>query len=79
MSLSSSTSQLSTQPTRGSLATDTAWLNAFREHLASVDIPQSGGEVWKPASADSIKVIYAGELRGVRVALVEAPYRWGGL
>jgi len=74
---SGSTSALTGQPTKGSLAQDTQWLSEFREYVASGREDESGGESWQVPSADDVDVIFAGDVAGHRLAAIEAPYRWG--
>lgn len=72
-------SALAEGPTRGSLADDTGWLADLREHAAAQRRDEAGGESWQIAAADRVDVIFAGDVEGHRLALVEAPYRWGAI
>ena len=64
--------------TRGSLAADTEWLKALREHVAAGETTyESGGEFWGPPAARKVDVIYAGDIGDYRVALVEGDWHWG--
>jgi hypothetical protein len=72
-------SALAAQPTRGSLADDERWLAAFREHVAGLRQDEPGGESWSVPSASDVRVLFAGDVAGTRLAAIEAPYRWGAI
>lgn len=64
--------------TRGSLGTNTAWLSALREHIATGQSDhEPDGETWSPPGAGAISVLYAGDVGDYRVALVEGSWHWG--
>jgi hypothetical protein len=69
-------SALAEGPTRGSLAGDRAWLTAFRARVDGFDDPQGTGR-WKVADRKEIRVVYASDRPGPRLALVFAPLRLG--
>lgn len=73
------TSALAAGPTKGSLAADADWLADLRGHAAAQRRDEAGGESWQIAAADRVDVIFAGDVEGHRLALVEAPYRWGAI
>ncbi len=73
------TSALADGPTKGSLADDQGWLSSFRDYVADQRQDESDGETWKVASAENVDVVFAGDVEGHRLALVEAPYRWGAI
>lgn len=77
--ISAGPSALSEQSTKGSLADDAAFLASLREKVATIDNTESGGERWRAPSADRVDVLYAGDVGGYRVALVETPLRWGAV
>ncbi len=72
-------SALADGPVKGSLADDSDWLGELREHAADQRQDEAGGESWKIPSGDRVDVIFAGDVEGHRLALVEAPYRWGAI
>ncbi len=73
-------SRLYGEPTRGSLAADPAWLNAFRDRVAAEKPDHEGdGELWTPPGAHGVHVLYAGDVGPYRVALVEGDWHWGPL
>lgn len=61
-------------PTRGSLATDSAWLAGIRGHVS--DINEDEG-LWRVTDPDGIRVIYAGDIPGRRVAILLVRFRLG--
>jgi hypothetical protein len=71
-------SSLADGPTRGSLAGDAAWLEGLRQAVADGEVKREpGGEAWAPPPASGVDVIYAGDVGGYRLALVEGEWRWG--
>ncbi len=72
-------SALADGPTRGSLADDANWLADLREHAAAQRRDEAGGESWQIPDGDRVDVIFAGDVEGHRLALIEAPYRWGAI
>jgi hypothetical protein len=67
-------SALAKTPMRGGLATDAAWLASFRRQIKGVREPEG---LWKVANRDAIRVVYADDVPGHRVALVLVPLRLG--
>jgi hypothetical protein len=67
---------LTSAPTRGSLAGDTAWLEGMRGAIKDVEDP---GELWKVADRKKIKFVYAGDVAGRRLMLAAVPLRFGFL
>jgi hypothetical protein len=61
-------------PTRGNLAGDTAWLTSFRRNIQGIADPDS---LWKVADRSAIRVVYAADVPGHRLALVLVPLRLG--
>ncbi|GIF71478.1 hypothetical protein [Asanoa siamensis] len=74
VALASPWSVLADEPARGALATDEAWLAAMRERVSGVTDPDG---FWAIAGRDRIRVLYAGDVPGARVALVLVPLRLG--
>jgi hypothetical protein len=71
---SSPWSALAGEPPRGSLTADPAWLAAFRDRVTGLQDPDG---FWAVAGRDRIKVLYASDAPGRRVALVLVPLRLG--
>ncbi|MBE1484889.1 hypothetical protein [Plantactinospora soyae] len=69
-------SALAEGPTRGSLAGNRAWLTALRDQVDGFDDPQGIGR-WEVADRKEIRVVYASDRPGPRLALVFAPLRLG--
>ncbi|WP_204037020.1 hypothetical protein [Micromonospora qiuiae] len=67
-------STLAHGPTRGSLAADEEWLSGVRRQVT--DRPDPDG-LWKVVNRDAIRVVYADEVPGNRLALVLVPLRLG--
>ncbi len=61
-------------PTRGSLANEQAWLHGLRQ--AVDDISEDEG-VWRVEDRDDIRIVYAGDVGGQRIALLVVPLRLG--
>jgi hypothetical protein len=68
---------------RGSLRSDAAWLKALRRHVAESAHVSSDGATqasglgageWSPPSAGAVRVIFAGDLNGYRLALVSGDW-----
>ncbi len=64
------------QPTRGSLAADTAWQDGLRRHVT--DQRDDDGN-WRVVNRKGIKVLFAGDVAGRRLALVTVTLRLGVL
>jgi hypothetical protein len=78
MPASGGSSALADGRTRGSLAGDAAWVDGLRQAVARGEVKREpGGESWAPPSASDLDVIYAGDVGGYRLALVEGDWRWG--
>ena len=67
-------SALADEPPRGSLAADQAWVAAFRDRVTGLTDPDG---FWAVAGRDRIKVLYASDAPGQRLALVLVPLRLG--
>jgi hypothetical protein len=67
---------LTTAPTRGNLAADTAFLAGMRQAVTDVVDP---GEVWRVADRSAITFPYAADLPGRRLVLASVPLRFGFL
>lgn len=67
---------LTSAPTRGSLAGDTAFLDGLRREIKDVQDP---GELWKITDRSKIKFVYAADVAGHRLALALVPLRFGFL
>ncbi|MDG4827335.1 hypothetical protein O7635_36290 [Asanoa sp. WMMD1127] len=74
IALASPWSALAAEPARGSLTGDAAWVAAFRDRVTGLDNPDG---FWAVAGRDRIKVLYASDAPGTRVALVLVPLRFG--
>ncbi|MBF9130359.1 hypothetical protein I0C86_15540 [Plantactinospora sp. S1510] len=72
----SAPSALAEGPTRGSLAGDRAWLTAFRDQVDGFDDPRGRGR-WEVADRKEIRIVYASDRPGLRLALAYAPLRLG--
>ena len=75
------------EPVRGSLRSNEAWLTALRRHVADsadISIGRGGGSIthglpqWAPPSPDRVRVIFAGDLGGYRLALVAGSWEPSG-
>jgi hypothetical protein len=71
---SSPWSALAAEPPRGSLTSDPVWLAAFRDRVTGLPDPDG---FWAVAGRDRIKVLYASDAPGRRIALVLVPLRLG--
>ncbi|GIF46591.1 hypothetical protein DFJ67_8450 [Asanoa ferruginea] len=71
---SSPWSALAGEPPRGSLTADATWLAAFRDRVTGIQNPDG---FWAVAGRDRIKVLYASDAPGRRLALVLVPLRLG--
>lgn len=67
---------LTNAPTRGSLAGDRAFQDGLRASIKDVEDP---GELWKVVSRNKIKIVYAADVAGHRLALALVPLRFGFL
>ncbi|MGH3680067.1 MAG: hypothetical protein ACRDT2_07425 [Natronosporangium sp.] len=74
IALASQWSALAEEPPRGALAGDPAWLTAFRDQVTGI---QDAEGFWAVAGRDRIRVLYASDVPGRRVALVLVPLRLG--
>lgn len=74
IAIASSPSPLADGPTRGSLATDRAWLDGLRQQVKDQQDPEGW---WRITDRDAIRVVYASDVPGHRVALVLVPLRLG--
>ncbi|GIF68326.1 hypothetical protein Ais01nite_63610 [Asanoa ishikariensis] len=74
IALASPWSALASAPPRGSLTGDTAWVAAFRDRVTGLQDPDG---FWAVAGRERIKVLYASDAPGRRVALVLVPLRFG--
>jgi hypothetical protein len=67
---------LTNSPTRGSLAADQVWQSGLRRAIKDVEDP---GELWQVTSRDKIKIVYAADVPGHRLALALVSLRFGFL
>jgi hypothetical protein len=74
IALASPWSALAEEPPRGALASDQAWLTAFRDRVTGI---QDTEGFWAVAGRDRVRVLYASDAPGRRVALVLVPLRLG--
>jgi hypothetical protein len=74
IALASPWSALAEEPPRGALAGDSAWLTAFRDRVTGI---QDAEGFWAVAGRDRVRVLYASDAPGRRVALVLVPLRLG--
>ncbi|GAA3726447.1 hypothetical protein GCM10022225_04440 [Plantactinospora mayteni] len=74
IAIASSPSPLADGPTRGSLATDRAWLDGLRQQVKDQEDPEGW---WRITDRGAIRIVYAGDVPGYRVALVLVPLRLG--
>ncbi|SNT36065.1 hypothetical protein SAMN05421812_10510 [Asanoa hainanensis] len=74
IALASPWSALASSPPRGSLTADSTWVSAFRDRVTGLQDPDG---FWAVAGRDRIKVLYASDAPGRRVALVLVPLRFG--
>ncbi|MEV4620034.1 hypothetical protein AB0J74_15175 [Asanoa sp. NPDC049573] len=74
IAIASPWSALAHVPPRGSLTADQAWLAGFRDRVTGIQDPDG---FWAVAGRDRIKVLYASDAPGRRVALVLVPLRLG--
>jgi len=61
-------------PTRGELAGDKAWLAGLRRQVKDVSDPDG---LWKVTDRDQIRIVYAGDIPGRRVAILHRRLRLG--
>jgi hypothetical protein len=71
---SAAASALLDAPIRGSLADDQTWLDGFRSAVGDARAKEGG---WRAGDRDRIRVLYAGDVPGHRVALLAIPRRKG--
>jgi hypothetical protein len=69
-------SLLQDAPTRGSLAGNTAWLAGLRQAVSGHD---DGDGEWRVVDRKGIRIVFAGDVPGGRVALATVRYRHGVL
>ncbi|MEU0557588.1 hypothetical protein [Dactylosporangium sp. NPDC006015] len=67
-------SRLTAGPTRGSLAGDTAWLEGLRRQIPGITEPEG---LWEIADRGAIRIVFAGDVPGHRLALALLPVRLG--
>jgi hypothetical protein len=67
---------LTSAPTRGNLADDTAFLDTLRGSIKDIEDP---GELWQITSRSKIRFVYAADVGGHRLALALVPLRFGFL
>ncbi|GIF17367.1 hypothetical protein BJ973_009671 [Actinoplanes tereljensis] len=67
---------LTSAPTRGNLAGDTAFLDGLRREIKDIEDP---GEIWEITSRQKIKIVYAADVHNHRLALAWVPLRFGFL
>ncbi|MFI6333113.1 hypothetical protein ACIBBG_33075 [Micromonospora chersina] len=65
---------LADAPTRGSLAGDRVWLDGLRGHIKGL---RDSEGLWEVAGRDRIRVLYAGDIPGHRLAIALVPLRLG--
>lgn len=69
-------SALARQPTKGSLAHDTAWLAGLRQRVIDLTAPPLSdrtGLSCRGLAANQMSILYAADLGGIRLAVVELP------
>ncbi|GIJ29154.1 hypothetical protein Vqi01_43160 [Micromonospora qiuiae] len=74
IAVASSPSPLADGPTRGALAADHTWLNGLRRQVTDLHDPQGW---WRVTDRDAIRIVYADDIPGRRIALVFVPLRLG--
>ncbi|GGM23114.1 hypothetical protein GCM10011608_04800 [Micromonospora sonchi] len=74
IAVASSPSPLADGPTRGALAADHTWLDGLRRQVTDLQDPQGW---WRVTDRDAIRIVYADDIPGRRVALVFVPLRLG--
>lgn len=67
-------SRLSAGATRGSLAGDMAWQDGIRRQVTDVTEPEG---LWRVGDRGTIRIVYAGDVPGRRIALVLVPMHLG--
>ena len=67
---------LSGAPTRGSLAAALDWQDGLRRSIKDVEDP---GELWRVTARNKIKIVYAADVPGHRLALALVQLRFGFL
>jgi len=77
VAIAASPSALDTGRVRGSLAGDTAWLAAFREVVVRGSVSREPEGTWRVPSPEDVHVLYASDVGGHRIALVEYRKRAG--
>ncbi|GAA3247746.1 hypothetical protein ACFO1B_38885 [Dactylosporangium siamense] len=67
-------SRLSAGPPRGGLAGDVAWQDGLRRQVKDMQDPEGW---WRVGDRGTIRVVYAGDVPGMRLALVLVPLHFG--
>ncbi|MFF5232763.1 hypothetical protein [Dactylosporangium sp. NPDC000521] len=67
-------SRLTAGPTRGSLAGDAAWLEGLRRQIPYITEPEG---LWEVADRGAIRIVFAGDIAGHRLAFVLLRVRLG--
>jgi hypothetical protein len=74
VAVASAPSRLSAGPSRGSLAGDVAWQDGLRRQVKDMQDPEG---LWRVGDRSAIRVVYAGDVPGLRLALVLVPLHLG--
>ncbi|MFD6754407.1 hypothetical protein [Micromonospora gifhornensis] len=74
IAVASSPSPLADGPARGALAADRAWTDGLLRQVADLQNP---GEWWRVTDRNNIRIVYADDIPGRRIALLHVPLRMG--